>query len=439
VHKKGVACFSYRNPDRKDIFIVRNLQKENRMSQQTVSTSNEAVKTPGYAWIVLFAIYLATLAAPLNQTKVPPVLPLLRETFALDYSSAGQLISIFSIMGFVLALPAGFILQKIGIKATGLISVGSLMIGSALGAMAGGAGLLFFGRFIEGIGMGLIMVAAPAAISIWFPAEKRGLPMGLWASSVGVGIITAMNLAPKLVAAYSWQAVWWAGSAFAAIAFVLFGILFRMPKKDEIQHSPAQPAPGSPEDKSISLTKAMASSSLWMIGIAFGMYNLTVMAWNSFYPDFLATKRGYSLDDAGFISSLLMMVGIFASPIGGFISDRIGSRKKVIVIPYIILTLLFLFPFTVTGWMIPGVMISAGIMVGAIAPVILAAVPEIMKKPETIGIGMGVAALCQNLGMYIGPAVFGALLEITSWASAGYLMIPLCAIGVIATWTAKIR
>ena len=409
------------------------------MSQQTVSIPNEAVKTPGYAWIVLFAIYLATLAAPLNQTKVSPVLPLLRETFGLDYSSAGWLISIFSIMGFVLALPAGFILQKIGIKITGLISVGSLMIGSALGALAGGAGLLFFDRFIEGIGMGLIMVAAPAAISIWFPAEKRGLPMGLWASSVGVGIIAAMNLAPKLVAAYNWQAVWWAGSAISAVAFVLFGILFRMPRKDEIPQSPAQPAPDSTRDKPVSLTKSMANSSLWMIAISFGMYNLTVMAWNNFYPDFLATKRGYSLEEAGFISSLLMMVGIFAGPIAGFISDRIGSRKMVILIPYIILTLLFLFPFTVTGWMIAGVMICAGIMVGAIAPVILAAVPEIMKKPETIGIGMGVAALCQNLGMFIGPALFGVLLERTSWAGAGYLMIPLCAIGIIVTWTTKIR
>jgi MFS family permease len=422
-----------------ELFIVRNSQKENRMSQQTVSTPNEAVKTPGYAWIVLFAIYMATLAAPLNQTKVPPVLPLLRETFALDYGSAGQLISIFSVMAIVLALPAGFILQKIGIKVTGLISVGSLMIGSALGAMASGAGMLFFGRFVEGIGMGLIMVAAPAAISIWFPAEKRGLPMGLWASSVGVGIIAAMNLAPKLVAAYNWQAVWWAGSAFAAIAFVFFGILFRMPKKEEIQQSPAQPAVDSPEDKSVSLTKSMANSSLWMIAISFGMYNLTVMAWNNFYPDFLATKRGFSLEDAGFTSSLLMLAGIFAGPIAGFISDRIGSRKMVILVPYIILTLLFLFPFTVTGWMIPGVMILAGITVGAIAPVTLAAVPEIMKKPETIGIGMGVAALCQNLGMYIGPALFGALLEITGWATAGYLMIPLCVIGVIVTCTAKIR
>jgi MFS family permease len=409
------------------------------MSQQPVLTPNKTVKTPGYAWVVLFSIYLATLAAPLSQSKVSPVLPILRDTFGLDYYWAGWLISIFSVMGFVLALPAGFILQKIGIKVTGLISVGSLVVGSVLGAMADGAFLLYFSRFIEGTGMGLIMVAAPAAISIWFPAEKRGLPMGLWASSVGVGIIAAMNLAPKLVEAYNWQAVWWACAAFSAIAFALFGILFRMPKEDEIRQSSEQPAQDTSEGKPVSLTRAMANSSLWLVAIAFGMYNLTVMAWNGLYPDFLNTERGYSLNDAGLITSLLMLTGIFAGPIGGFISDRIGSRKKMIVIPYILLAVLFLFPFTVTGWMIPAVMILAGIMVGIIAPVILAAVPEIMKNPATIGIGMGVAALCQNLGMFIGPALFGALLGITTWEIAGYLMIPLCLVGIITAWTAKIR
>jgi MFS family permease len=263
--------------------------------------------------------------------------------------------------------------------------------------------------------------------------------MGLWASSVGVGTIVALNLAPMLVEAYSWQAVWWTGAAIAAFAFVLFGIFFRMPRGDEIQEPPAQSAQDALETKSLSLTKAMANYSLWMVAIAFGMYNLTVMAWNNFYPDFLATERGFSMARASFITSLLMMFSIFAAPLGGFISDRIKSRKKVILIPYVILTFLFLLPFNVTGWMIPGVMILAGIMVGAIAPVILAAVPEIMKKPETIGIGMGVAALCQNLGMYIGPALFGLLLEITAWPTAGYLMIPLCLIGIIAAWTAKIR
>jgi len=84
-------------------------------------------------------------------------------------------------------------------------------------------------------------------------------------------------------------------------------------------------------------------------------------------------------------------------------------------------------------------MVVIGIVMGPIAPVTLAAVPEIMVSPALIGIGLGVAALGQNLGMYIGPILFGYLLDTTTWAIAGYAMVPICAIGVITGWLAKIR
>ncbi|HSW38609.1 MAG TPA: MFS transporter [Acidobacteriota bacterium] len=409
------------------------------MNQQAAATLKAAGKIPGYAWVVLFAVYMATMAAPLNQMKVPPVLTVLMDAFQMDYGRAGDLMSIFSILGFVLALPAGFILLKIGIKKTGLIAVGALLIGTVLGALADTIFMLFAGRFIEGAGMGLLMVAAPAAISVWFPAAKRAMPMGLWASCVGVGSIAALNFAPVLEKAHGWQAVWWAGAIFAGVAFVLFAILFRMPKRDEI-NEPIEDNRAKKADAPLpSLSKAMANPSLWMIAFAFGCFNLTVMAWSTFYPNFLEVVRGYTAAQAGFLTSLIMAVAIFSAPAGGYISDRIGSRKKMIIIPFVALGLMFLFPFHLTGWGIPVLMLITGLLVGPIAPVCLAAVPEIMKAPQLIGIGMGVAALCQNLGMFIGPMIFGRLVESTGWAMSGYLLIPLCAFAIIAAWKAKIR
>lgn len=409
------------------------------MSQQAVATPRAAANTPGYAWVVLFAIYIATLAAPLNQMKVPPVLPILKEAFNLGYSTAGMLMSSFSIMGFVLAIPAGFILQKIGIKMTGLLSIGAVLVGAMLGALADTAALLFFGRFIEGAGMGLIMVAAPAAIAVWFPADKRGMPMGIWATSVGIASISALNGAPALEAASGWRAVWWSGAIVAAAAFVLFGIFFRMPKANEIPEASEEGLSPAVDEISISLAKAIANRDLWLVSLTFGCFNLTVMAWSTFYPDFLNTARGYSLAGAAFITSMPMMIAIFSGPMGGFLSDRLGSRKKMIVIPFLLLALFFLLPFHITGWMIPALMIPLGLIVGPIAPACLAAVPEVMKSPRLAGIGLGVIALCQNLGMFIGPAIFGKLVEITSWNAASYLMIPLCALAVLATWIARIR
>ena len=36
------------------------------MNQQAATMPKEELKTPGYAWVVLFAVYMASLAAPLR-------------------------------------------------------------------------------------------------------------------------------------------------------------------------------------------------------------------------------------------------------------------------------------------------------------------------------------------------------------------------------------
>jgi MFS family permease len=184
-----------------------------------------------------------------------------------------------------------------------------------------------------------------------------------------------------------------------------------------------------------------------MISIAFGCYNLVTMAMCSFLPTFLEVDRQYSrvydkgvLMNASFVTAFIMLASIFAAPGGGRISDRLGKRKVVILTSYILMTLTFLVPFTVTGWMIPAYMLVFGIVGGPLAPILLASVPEVAPQPALIGIGMSVAAVGQNLGMYIGPAMFIRIQEAThSWAAAGYWMIPVCILGILATCFIKVR
>lgn len=412
------------------------------MNQQA---TNAAPKTPAYAWVILFTLYLATLSATLTLSKIMPVSTIIQKAFGVDMTTAGNLMAVFSIMGFVLAIPAGFILKRFGIKMTGLISVGAVVVGSVIGALADTLTMLYVGRFIEGVGMGLIMVAAPFAISVWFPMHNRALPTGMWATSVGIGNIVMFLSASNMAVKYGWQSVWWAGAGFSALAFIFFAILFRMPKPEEMEAAPAPP-PAAGEEAAPSLVKGMANVSFWMVAVAFGVYNLVVMAMISFLPQFLEFERGYSLTfengflmNAGFVTALVMAASVLSAPGGGYISDRLGKRKIMIVVPYILMTLTFLLPFTVTGWMIPVYMIVFGIVGGPIAPILLAAVPEVAKKPQYIGIGMGVGALGQNLGIYLGTSQFPRIQAAAGWEAAGYWMIPICLIGIIAAFCVKVR
>lgn len=292
--------------------------------------------------------------------------------------------------------------------------------------------------------MGLIMVAAPFAISVWFPLHNRALPTGIWASSVGIGNIVTLLVAPSLGVSNGWPSVWWAGAGFSALAFIVFASLFRLPRQEEMQSAPAPAA--ATDEKPPSLAKGMANRDFWMISVSFGCYNLVVMAMCTFLPVFLEVVRGYSktyekgvLMNAGFVTALIMAASIFSGPAGGSISDRLGKRKIMVLIPYILMTLTFLFPFTISSSMIPLYMIVFGIVGGPIAPVLLAAVPEVSRKPQLIGIGMSVAAVGQNIGMYIGPSLFPRIMAVQGWEAAGYWMIPICLIGIIATCFIKVR
>jgi MFS family permease len=249
--------------------------------------------------------------------------------------------------------------------------------------------------------------------------------------------------------AYGWQAVWWTGAAYSVLAFILFAVLFRMPKPEEME---AAPAPATEEEAAPGLTKGMANKDLWMISISFGIYNLVLLAMLSNLPTFLETQRSFLLTfdkglllNASFVTAAIMLASSITAPLGGYISDRLGKRKIMILIPYILMTVMFLYIFKVTGGMIPLYLFVFGIVGGPIATVLLAAVPEVARKVQFIGIGMAVAILGQQIGSAVGPLIFGKILDqsatvdIVAYTTAGYWMIPICVVGIITTLCIKVR
>jgi predicted MFS family arabinose efflux permease len=391
--------------------------------------------TQSYAWVILGVVCIASIAAPLNQMKVPPIMPVLISTFNLSLSSSGLLMSVFAITGLILALPAGLIVQRLGLKTTGMIALGALVAGSIIGAVATSYGVLLFGRVIEGTGMGLIAVVAPATIAAWFPPEKQGAPMGIWATWVPVGSLVMFLLAPAMTASLGWQSIWWFGAGFALLALILYAVLMRTPA---IQ--PAAPdGSGKAPTGTGSLKLALANPNIWLLGLAFAAFNLGMGGTGTYYPTFLSSMREFSMSAASSTTSLMTLVVLFAGPLAGLLSDRIGSRRLVFTTPFLFLAVMMLFPFTISGGWIPAWLIGMGLVLGAIPTAIFSATPEVMGSPHLAGLGMSVIMLGQNLGMFIAPILFGALVESSGWAIAGYAMIPICLGGFIAGWFVKVR
>ncbi len=404
------------------------------MGQSTIKQTEkggQTAVTPPYAWVILIVVFLASVAAPLNQNKVPPLMPVLMEAFEISLSQAGLLMSVFSITGLILALPTGIILQKVGPKVTGLIALGSLIVGSGLGALSGSMGLLLASRVIEGIGMGLIAVVAPAVIALWFPSEKRGAPMGIWATWVPVGSVIMMLLAPRLELFAGWQSVWWVGTGFSVVVFVLYSILLRRP--------PSLTESDLSLSQSSRLTSALANKDIWLLALAFTCFNLVFFPLVTFYPTFLAEVRGYTLTEAATIASVATVLVLFSAPFAGWLLDHISSRKRVLTIPFLVAAAMMLLPFRLVGWQIYAFMSLLGLVAGTIPTATFAAAPEVMKNPKLAGLGLAVIMVGQNLGMFAAPIVFGELVEASGWIVAGYCLIPFALFGFLAGWLVKLR
>lgn len=387
-----------------------------------------------YAWVVLGAVFLAGVAATLSQYEVPPLLPVLMASFRVDLPAASSLMSIFAVTGAVLALPSGYILQRLGAKTAGTVAIGVVGAGGVIGALSGNFEMLLLSRALEGIGLGLIAVVAPTVIAMWFPPETRGVPMGIWATWVPVGGVVMFNSAPAFATWGGWQLVWWLGAAFCLLSLVIYRGLVRMPAAANVGTNGGRLSPGDP-----SLRVVMRNRSIWLLALAFCLYCISQGALSSFYPTFLVSTQGYSLSAASTLSSLPMVAVLFSCPLAGLVSDRLGSRKIVYTIPTLLLAVSWLFPFVISGWQIPVFMVLTGLLGGAVATAVWAAVPEVMEHPSLVGMGMAILMLGQSVGYVIGPAVFSRLVQMLGWAGAGYAWIPLGLAAAAVGWFVKVR
>ena len=391
-----------------------------------------------YAWIVMAALFVAAIAVAINQYKVPPVMPVLMQVFGLDLTMANLLMSIFNLSGILLAIPAGIIVHRIGPKRSGLVALGAVVVGAGLGALSGGAVALLASRMVEGLSFVFMMVVGPALVSLWFSARERGAPMGIFATWVPVGSLIILNAAPALESAFGWQAVWWFGCVYGVFGFLVFSMLVKVPRT--VAWGPANPTPAHHENLRSNVRSALANRNVWLLGLLFFCFTMVFPGFTNNMPTYLHTVRGYSLAQAALIVSLSSLATIVGCPLMGLLSDRIGSRKKVYTAVLLIVSVLWLFPYHLTGAAIPLFLMFLGLIGGALPTMIFASLPEVVERPELAGIGMGGVVTLQNLGLLVGPVMFGRIVQVSgNWALAGYALIPITLLAVVVGWLVDVR
>lgn len=392
------------------------------------ATTVPVEKTPRKAWLILLVTYLASCMAPMLQFKIPPLASWIIPYFQMDGVLFGYCMSAVTIIGVILAFPAAFIARRIGLKATMLVSIACLGAGSAIGAFTDSLVVMMASRMVEGVGIGLIGVAAPTCVSVWFPLKTRGLALGIWATWVPLGMILAFNCAPIMAASWGFQSVFWIMAAACAVMFALFALVFTMPK-------------GADAEAGISGTLRecvvfLKNKRLWVLGAIFFLFNAVAIGIvSTFYNTFLETELGLSPQFASMMAGIIMIPPILCAPLSGGLSDKLPINRKYVLVSITMVILLvdILFMFN-TGpqaiifmWIfviLSGV--SGGFCAGTCRPL-----APIVVGGSAVGATMSMAVLqfCQNLGTSVASPLFGYCYEAFGWQAAGWgLCIPATAI-----------
>ncbi|CAG0928391.1 Hexuronate transporter [Thermoflexales bacterium] len=385
------------------------------------------------AWAVMLASYLAGIAIALNQNKVPPVMQALLQDLHMDTATGGWLMSAFAVAGIVLGIPAAFVLAKLGPKIAGLIAIGCTLAGSIVGALASGPAILLGGRAIEGIGLGLIAVIAPAVISMWFPPEKRGTPMGIWASWIPVGSFIIYNLAAPLLGSFGWQGLWWFGALFALVAFVIYAVIVSAP-----------PATGTTSDQpraaSGSFGKMLLNPASWLLALVFGTFNFAFMGFATWGPTYFNQGLGLSLETASFYASLGSLAVIPSTVLAGRVLDRVKNRQLVMTVALAISGVMLFWCFQLgSANVIVPYTILLSLVAGFVPTATFTLAPETMPDPRFAGLALGIVSVGQNLGMFFGPPLVGNLIAGGDWATGVIPLVIATAIGVVASIALRAR
>jgi predicted MFS family arabinose efflux permease len=364
------------------------------------------------AWVIMFVVFFAGIALAWAQNKVVPVIAEVQTSLEVSKAMAGWIFSIFAVMGIVLAFPAAGMMRKMGVKNTGLLAIGTTLVGTVIGLIAPNAGVLLFSRVVEGFGLALISILAPALITMWFPAEKRGLPMGIWGSWQMVAQSGTFLLVGGIAGIFGgWKGMWWVGLILLAVSFVLYAWKAKVP--------PAEYSHADLEDSSVNMFQVLKYPSVWMLAFVAFFFCIACFGWATWAASYWSEVGGLDFNFANSIVGWIYLAEIFIVVILGFILDKVRSRKKFGVITAALYGLLLFFAFTVhTPWAILIFAFLYPWLEGAICTVFWTICPQTTPDPRLSAAAFAMLVIGMDAGMVLGPPLTGLLIQSVSWTAA---------------------
>ena len=305
-------------------------------------------------WLLLFT--LGHFSHHLLTALAVPLMPFIRDNFHLDYAQAGLLLSVFSITYGLSQLPSGWLADRLGTRilmAIGICGVG--LAGLLISFSSGYVMLLVLLGFMGLVGGGY-HPSAPPTVSSTLPPENRGRAIGVHA----IGGSASYFVAPLIAAATAAMWGWRSSYLILAAPTLGFGVIlyFLMAKRKTEQE-----APQGGKGYDVVPRRVGNRRDLLAFMVLSAVTTIAVTAVISFIPLFLVDHFGMSQASAALIIAIVYFTGIFANPLAGFLSDRVGRIPLLVVASVGLLPVLFFINSVPQGWGVDLLLVAYGTII----------------------------------------------------------------------------
>lgn len=349
------------------------------------------------------------------------------------FSGAYGFFNVFLLLLFL----GGIILDKFGIRITGLLSA-VLMFGGALikywavknsfeGTLTLPLGIGTYniqviwacvGFATFGVGCEIAGITASKIIVKWFTGHELALAMGIQVALSRVG--TAAALAAALPFAQRFGGVSASvglGAALLCIGLICFLVYCVMDKKEDESAASVQMEPEEGfhfADLKILFT----SKGFWLITLLCLMFYAGVFPFLKFATKLMITKYGVSDSLAGLIPAMLPFGTIILTPLFGGLYDKKGKGATLMIIGSILLTLVhIIFAVPLNNWIIAIIdMLILGISFGLVPAAMWPSVPKIIPM-KLLGTAYAMIFYIQNIGLSLVPILIGSINQSNTNAS----------------------
>ena len=430
------------------------------MAEKTYKLMNDS---PIARWTVLILVALMMFFAYMFVDVMSPLKSLVESSLGWNSSVFGTYAAseyILNVCGFLII--AGVILDKLGVRFSGILSAGLMVAGALikfiavsdwfqgtefcnwLGSwwveMPGSAKLASLGFMIFGCGCEMEGTNVSKILAKWFKGKEMALAMGLEMAIARLGVFAVMWIAPMISSRFDASIMAPVGLCGALLVigllnFVVFGVMDRKFDAQLIEAGMAT-AEKSPEDEfHVSDLKAIFTSKMfWIVSLLCVLYYSAIFPFQRYATNFLEETLLIPADEAARLFSCFPILAMCLTPLLGIFLDRVGKGASMLMAGSVImivchLSFAFLLPAVPQKWLALLLIVVLGVSFSLVPAALWPSVPKIIDE-KILGSAYCLIFWVQNIGLCLVPMLIGSLRESTG----GYLvpMIVFASFGVLA-------